>query len=636
MSPNAAQSVAHKESRRVQSPTHTKAATVSDMNFSDGTGSGDNARMSPITRTMHYPTSSAPFDTSSLSIGLAGAGLAGRGTPVSSQTIKEATKSQEALDSGRLPGSQPQTPSHDMSPGVQKVSPEHPSAGLSDSGSPNSISGSATTSLDNKNELAAPTPSNETRSRKVSEPPMLPPSLKAIFDPDNMGSSRRAMAKQTSAEDPIHRKQTSLDHTHLRAVHGSPKHGRRSKHPSLPAEDTNIKRTPSQPHLNSTTGSPQMSHYGLPVSGQPITRARSTQLLHLKVSQEEGGEPDIQRSYSGGKEDLKHTVAGITIKPVLEPARTAAMREESSNLRRTPSRESLKGKDSTPLPGKEAHSPQSSRDGHTPHSNREPQTTTLSQAPPGKEVSTPHSGKEAQSPHIKEAVTPSKETPVPHSNKDAHSPHLSKEPQLHSGRDALAVGGSRATQPGHIPREHHPSHSVKDVPHVHTNRDILVTHSVREVRSTHTGRELHRMHSPMLKESTSASAVVLVERGRAPSPSRDLSSSMGAEGLHSPMMGGSGSPSKMSTSEVRRRNNSQLRGDSSGRKERGRPQSMIETSSLRYGMLASLELNKGAPDLLAQLFWTSASLLESDYEGEFSMALRLLSKVESSDCVVGP
>ena len=39
------------------------------------------------------------------------------------------------------------------------------------------------------------------------------------------------------------------------------------------------------------------------------------------------------------------------------------------------------------------------------------------------------------------------------------------------------------------------------------------------------------------------------------------------------------------------------------------------------------EVNPGAPELLAQLFWTGASLLESDYSGEYSMALRLLSKV---------
>jgi hypothetical protein len=41
----------------------------------------------------------------------------------------------------------------------------------------------------------------------------------------------------------------------------------------------------------------------------------------------------------------------------------------------------------------------------------------------------------------------------------------------------------------------------------------------------------------------------------------------------------------------------------------------------------AVEVNPGAPELLAQLFWTGASLLESDYQGEYTMALRLLSKV---------
>lgn len=40
-----------------------------------------------------------------------------------------------------------------------------------------------------------------------------------------------------------------------------------------------------------------------------------------------------------------------------------------------------------------------------------------------------------------------------------------------------------------------------------------------------------------------------------------------------------------------------------------------------------VEVNPGAPELLAQLFWTGASLLESDYHGEYTMAMRLLSKV---------
>ncbi len=64
------------------------------------------------------------------------------------------------------------------------------------------------------------------------------------------------------------------------------------------------------------------------------------------------------------------------------------------------------------------------------------------------------------------------------------------------------------------------------------------------------------------------------------------------------------------------------------------PSSMIETSTFRHhGQSFSVDMtpvNPAAPDLLAQLFWTAASLLESDYEGEYTMALRLMSRVRNS------
>ena len=56
---------------------------------------------------------------------------------------------------------------------------------------------------------------------------------------------------------------------------------------------------------------------------------------------------------------------------------------------------------------------------------------------------------------------------------------------------------------------------------------------------------------------------------------------------------------------------------------KGRPMSMFETSSYQYHQ--SLETVQ--TDYVTQLFWTSASLLESDYEGEFSLAVRLFQKV---------
>ncbi len=55
---------------------------------------------------------------------------------------------------------------------------------------------------------------------------------------------------------------------------------------------------------------------------------------------------------------------------------------------------------------------------------------------------------------------------------------------------------------------------------------------------------------------------------------------------------------------------------------------MIETSTYRYGPSFSSDAIKPAtPDLSAQLFWTAISLLESDYEGEYLMAQRLLCRV---------
>ena len=66
--------------------------------------------------------------------------------------------------------------------------------------------------------------------------------------------------------------------------------------------------------------------------------------------------------------------------------------------------------------------------------------------------------------------------------------------------------------------------------------------------------------------------------------------------------------------------------------------SMIEMSSLptssSYRFSSSVDqsqaqVNPGPPELLAQLFWTGASLLESDFPSEYTMALRLLTKVSS-------
>lgn len=124
------------------------------------------------------------------------------------------------------------------------------------------------------------------RSRKSSEPP---PSLQGLFDHD-MGSSRRWMNKQLSADHVTHPKQHSLDNTHLRATTPqSPKlHTRRVKSPSTSDKNNRveltegvlsgrIQRTPSHPHLNSPLGTPLVTKSLS--NDSPMIRAHSTQQL---------------------------------------------------------------------------------------------------------------------------------------------------------------------------------------------------------------------------------------------------------------------------------------------------------------------------------------------------------------------
>ena len=124
----------------------------------------------------------------------------------------------------------------------------------------------------------------------------------------------------------------------------------------------------------------------------------------------------------------------------------------------------------------------------------------------------------------------------------------------------------------------------------------------------------------------------------APSKDTQLSAEVSEENTQAPLINQQGQPPGVGRlgGGLLRRNSSQLAGrsselgsslhssGSSGAGRKLRPHSMFETSS--YGA-QYLEQRPMTSDLLAQLFWTSASLLESDYEGEFSMALRLLTKV---------
>ena len=117
----------------------------------------------------------------------------------------------------------------------------------------------------------------------------------------------------------------------------------------------------------------------------------------------------------------------------------------------------------------------------------------------------------------------------------------------------------------------------------------------------------------------------------APSSDTQTSAAISVEPTQAPLVGNQHSSQAKHYTEIRRRNSSQPW----GRKEvEGlysskctRPMSMIETSSFRRGGQYSFDFNPAPPNLLAQLFWTAVSLLESDFEAEFTMALRLLSKV---------
>ena len=65
-------------------------------------------------------------------------------------------------------------------------------------------------------------------------------------------------------------------------------------------------------------------------------------------------------------------------------------------------------------------------------------------------------------------------------------------------------------------------------------------------------------------------------------------------------------------------------------RSRNRPRSMIETGSFHHLHYGSIDLGLAtSSDCLSQLFWTSVSLMLSDYEVEFSLALRLFGKVTS-------
>lgn len=357
----------------------------------------------------------------------------------------------------------------------------------------------------------------ESHPRKTSEPP---PSLMLLFENTNsIASSRRAaMSKQTSADQvtAYHPRQTSLDSSHLQAVQGSPKHGRKAKSSSK----SNMKRAPSHPHLNSTTSSPQVTHVGLAPLNQPIHRARSTQ--QLKLQTDEVAATLKRRSFSGGKEDMHQLSSGR--QKSSSPSCSLSSSADATSLR-LPSREGTREKDPTAAIRR----------------------------------------------------TPSHES----------------LPDKDRGESVMREKESLGLMAGKELKE---SQSGSNLPPLTLSREPLE-------RSMSSSKDT----SIVAKETVSTTDSLYT----------------------SPVTTGRSSPEK-SMVDIRRRNSMGIRDtlgvSPGGRKPR--PHSMIETSSFRSTVGGySSEMNTATPDLLAQLFWTAASLLESDFEGEFSMALRLLSKV---------
>ena len=186
------------------------------------------------------------------------------------------------------------------------------------------------------------------RSRKSSEPPL---SLQALFDPDI--SLSHQMTKQTSADEVVHLKQSSYDGSHTRTPQGSPKHMRRMRSPAMPLIGSNIQRTPSHPHLNSATSSPQVAHFGLATSlpAGTLLRARSTQQIKAEADAEELSLK--RRSYSGesgGNTDMQNVVVLVGAPKSVEGVGI----EDSPSTKQVPSPEQQRAKVAvreTPSPG---------------------------------------------------------------------------------------------------------------------------------------------------------------------------------------------------------------------------------------------------------------------------------------------
>ena len=104
---------------------------------------------------------------------------------------------------------------------------------------------------------------------------------------------------------------------------------------------------------------------------------------------------------------------------------------------------------------------------------------------------------------------------------------------------------------------------------------------------------------------------------------------------------GTSSPERSSRSLSNKTSCGHIRSLSSGCDLRGRFSQFEELSpKMRSVSLQSLRLTNdngttlSQTDLLSRIFWVAVSLLESDYEHEFGMAVKLLSKVNIFLCII--
>ncbi len=314
-----------------------------------------------------------------------------------------------------------------MSPDTQTIDNSLTTSAPPDGGAPPNLASApdtretkeVTTQQSHSTSASANVGEKELKNRKGSEPP---PSLQSIFSRDGMGSSRRWPNRQFNADElgNVHLKQHSFDSSYLQSLPQSPKYGRRVKSPSVSDKnakvcaggggivgigggggggDTSMLSTTgdivegiqevkevvlhqisSNPHLNSATSSPQVSHLGSPLMDGgssssshhhtqqqqqlPISRAHSTQQLKLDIDNEEEvhcRSTKVTRTSSSSNADLIHhhhsspsdrSSAPSWLK--MKKDRELSQSKESLNdtllgsgMKKTGSRESLKGKDSS-------------------------------------------------------------------------------------------------------------------------------------------------------------------------------------------------------------------------------------------------------------------------------------------------